>query len=336
MDMEKEKAPIAEGVVRSAETMCRPPSPPYIHVPPFSPRTTNPATMLMHLSPSELAPYAGGGDLSDEELRQLFSYLDNQQAIDSSHAWQYAHRRLAQPILDFLYLGPASAARDRDFLREKGITLILGIRDSRYTGMLKSIERAAEEVGISADTIDVPPMQPLVGLFGIAIQKINAHLVAVARSSPLGHRKGRVLVVCETGNERSATFLAAYLMSMFSLDLVQAIQFVTLQRFCVSFSDTDKLVLRTYQDILQAKRDVTRNREQREADNEGQENVRSMIKRRLSRATSSLQQQQQGQDRADGHSMELDGEYMDDVERFKGGEDMGQRRAFAPFISRED
>ncbi|KAK4177338.1 protein-tyrosine phosphatase-like protein [Triangularia setosa] len=331
MDMEQEKSPIAEGVVRSAETMRRAPSPPYIHIPALTLRST----MSIHPSISEPTPFSGEDDLTDEDLRQLFSSLDTQKAIDSSHQWQYAHRRLAQPILDFLYLGPSSAAKDRDFLREKGITLIFGVHDARYTGILRSIERAAEEVGIAADTIDVPYMQGLVGLFGLAVQKINAHLVAIARSDPSGQRKGRILVCCETGNDRSATFVAAYLMCMFSLDLIQAVQFVTLQRFCVTFTDDDKLVLQTYQDILQAKRDVTRNREQRQDGSLGQNNVRGMIKRRLSRATSSMQQQQ-AQGTTEDVSMEIDEEYRDDLERFKGGEETGMKRAFAPFISRED
>ncbi|KAK0712157.1 protein-tyrosine phosphatase-like protein [Apiosordaria backusii] len=335
MDPEYEKSPIAEGVVRSAGTMHRPPSPPYIHVPPILPRSIDPGTMPIHPSNPDLTAFGRQSDLTDEELQQLHNYLDNQQATDSSHKWQYAHRRLAQSILDFLYLGPTSVTKDRDFLREKGITLILGIRDSRFAGILRNIERAAEEVGIAADTIDVPYQQKPVGLFGLAVQKINAHLVAVARSDPSGQRKGKVLVVCETGNDRSATFVAAYLMCMFSLDLVQAVQFVTLQRFCVTFTDDDKLLLQTYQDILQAKRDVTKTREQRRVGGQGgQDNVGSMIKRRLSRAASSLQGQTQ--EPGDDTSMESDGEYRDDLERFKGGEEDGARRAFAPFISRED
>ncbi|KAK0668688.1 protein-tyrosine phosphatase-like protein [Cercophora samala] len=334
MDTEQEKSPIADGVVRSAQTIRRAPSPPYIHIPALVGRSE---TESMSIEPS-FSPFnhsSAAGGLTEEELRELFSHIDTQTANNSSYHWQYAHRRLAQPILDFLYLGPASTVKDHDFLREKGITLILGVRDARYMGILRSVERAAQEVGIAADTIDVPHMQSVVGLFGLAFQKINAHLVAVARSDPTGQRKGRVLVVCETGNDRSATFVAAYLMCMFELDLIQAVHFVTLQRFCVSFTDEDKLVLQTYQDLLQAKRDVTRSQRQRQDGSQGQDNVRSMIKRRLSRATSSLQQQP-GQGSGEDVSMEIDGDYRDDLERFKGGEESGQRRAFAPFMSMEE
>ncbi|KAK4674734.1 hypothetical protein QC763_123260 [Podospora pseudopauciseta] len=332
MDMEREKSPIAEGVVRSAQTMRRAPEPPYIHIPALPGRSSNPTLSIDPFS--DLNNSSGAGDYTEEELRELFSHLDTERAVDPSLHWQYAHRRLAQPILDFLYLGPASSVKDHDFLREKGITLIFGVADARYKGILRSIQRAAEEVGIATDSVDVPHMQSMIGLFGQAAQKINAHLIAAARSDPTGQRKGKVLVVCETGNDRSAVFVTAYLMTMFGLDLVQAVHFVVLQRFCVSLTDDDKTVLQTYQDILQAKRDVTRSRGQPQDGSQGQENVRSMIKRRLSRATSSVQPQQ-AQGSTEDAFMEVDGGYSDDLERFRGGDEAGQRRDFAPFVSRE-
>ena len=65
-----------------------------------------------------------------------------------------------------------------------------------------------------------------------------------------------MLVVCETGNDRSAAVVAAYLMAMYGLDTVQAVQFMQLKRFCVALGDDFKFQLQAYGDILRARGDV--------------------------------------------------------------------------------
>ena len=61
---------------------------------------------------------------------------------------------------------------------------------------------------------------------------------------------------CESGNERSAAMVVAYLMAMYSMHVVNAIQIVQAQRFAVAFDDPMRSLLQTYDAMLMAKRDV--------------------------------------------------------------------------------
>jgi protein tyrosine/serine phosphatase len=67
---------------------------------------------------------------------------------------------------------------------------------------------------------------------------------------------GKVLVFCESGNDRSATVVTAYLMVLYGLGAVEAMQLVQSQRFCLAIEDGSKNMLQTFEDILKAKRDV--------------------------------------------------------------------------------
>ena len=67
---------------------------------------------------------------------------------------------------------------------------------------------------------------------------------------------GKVLVFCESGNERSAAFVVAFIMNIYGLELIPAIQYVQSQRFCVAFDDDLKFMLNSYQEILKAQRSL--------------------------------------------------------------------------------
>jgi serine/threonine/tyrosine-interacting protein len=89
---------------------------------------------------------------------------------------------------------------------------------------------------------------------------INTH-VARHRLHALQHTGrpalGKALVFCESGNEKAAAVVAAYLMeTLADFDHVKAMQVCQAQRFCVNFDDTLKNMLRSYCDILQAQRSV--------------------------------------------------------------------------------
>lgn len=188
--------------------------------------------------------------------------------------WKYEERRMAQPVLPFLYLGPLSAAKDAAFLQREGITMVIAVRNttSAHARLLGS--KAATELGIDTHTIDVAGNQELIAAFPRVIEAINLHLSTmyqqqqqqqgqdslVSRSNQQSQAPtpGKVLVFCESGNERSAGVVAAYIMAMYSLDLVSSIQIVQCQRFCVSFDDSLKTLLQSYEDILRAKRDVAK------------------------------------------------------------------------------
>lgn len=211
-----------------------------------------------------------------------------------------------------LYLGPSNAARDTNTLRDQGITLLLAIRDSTMAlARFLSGEKVANQLGIEADSIDVAGNQQLIAGFPQAIDKINDHLVKVFQhrvsngmSPDDPNARGKVLIFCESGNERSATVVAAYLMHMYNLDEIAAIQYIQTQRFCVAFDDALKHLLRSYRELLQARNHVTKAT--------AQVPMESKAKR--------------GRDDMDmDDEMELGAEQLDDVERF------GKRSAFTPF-----
>lgn len=142
--------------------------------------------------------------------------------------------------------------------------MVLAVRNtlSAHARLLGS--KVAEGMGLVVKAIDVAGNMELIAAFPKGIETINTHLTDVYRqqqdtnrtangSSP---RMGKVLVFCESGNERSASLVVAYIMAMYSKDLVTAIQIVQTQRFAVAFDDSLRHLLSTYESILAAKRDV--------------------------------------------------------------------------------
>jgi len=177
--------------------------------------------------------------------------------------WDYKHRREAQSILPYLYLGPMFAAKDKEFLRKAGITMMLAIQPrTRFGSMLtQGALRVADEMGIAKEIIEVAHNQELISLFPTTIRVINGHLREMrnrALSNPEGGiRDGKVLIFCESGNEKSAGVAAAYLMENFdNANYIKACQICNQRRFCCSFDDGMKQLLRTYDDILKARRSV--------------------------------------------------------------------------------
>ncbi|CEO59458.1 hypothetical protein PMG11_04133 [Penicillium brasilianum] len=194
------------------------------------------------------------------------AYLDGFTRRFNHSQWSYEMRREAQPILPFLSLGPFSCVRDLEFLRSQGFTLLLAIRNRQSAhARLLSADKAATQLGIKADTIDVLDNQELISAFPRAIRRINDHLAGMDDnsdshlSSPMAEdslRKRKVLVFCESGNERSAGVVIAYIMVMLNLDAVRATHTVQQHRFCVSIEDPMKRILAAFESILMAKRDV--------------------------------------------------------------------------------
>lgn len=175
--------------------------------------------------------------------------------------WTYSMRREAQQILPFLYLGPASVARDKTFLKNEGITLLFSIRDKRSAiARLLSGTKVAEELGIQSDAIDVDNDQELISLYPQLIRRINQHVVSGA--SAAFDLPPRVLVFCESGNGRSASVVIAYIMSMLNMDMPAAMWAVHHRRFCVDVDESMQTLLQSFQFILDAKREVVKARRQ--------------------------------------------------------------------------
>ncbi|KAL1628684.1 hypothetical protein SLS56_005676 [Neofusicoccum ribis] len=169
--------------------------------------------------------------------------------------WTYEKRRDAQMVTPYLYLGPHSAAKNRDFLNKTNITMLLAVKQA---GMpVNAAARIANEMGIAFHTVDIRTPQDLISSFPRASDLINDHLSTVNNRAQAGEcdlQHGKVLIFCESGNEKSAAVVVAWIMEMLNLDFLRAMQFVQGQRFCVNFDDHLKTVLQSYGDILSARR----------------------------------------------------------------------------------
>jgi serine/threonine/tyrosine-interacting protein len=244
----------------------------YIYRPPSPPRISVPNTGEGDLV---LPAYEGidGEDITYEDLKIITQ--GHHSASDNTVTWQYEWRRKAQMILPFLYLGPGPVAKDKEFLQSVGITMLLVVRDTHTAraGLMSGAKMAAE-LGIEATSVDTGSLQELISAFPRAVGIINDHLLSVFRKqrmhnndaqngitiNPSSFKPGKVLVYCESGNERSAAVVAAYLMTVYGLGVVGAVQFIQSQRFCVVFDEPLKNVLLAYKDIVQATKDVSKAR----------------------------------------------------------------------------
>jgi serine/threonine/tyrosine-interacting protein len=223
---------------------------------PTAPRIVVPPPTLTTDMPGLLVGAASAGEFDLSFLREL----DLEDIIQQNTLleWAYERRRQAQMMLPWLYLGPMVAAKDKAFLVQEGITMVLAVRaqDKTMTGALQASRDVCTEVA----TIEVPTFHELIGRFADTTKMINTHIARFRQHSldKTGQATlGKVLVFCESGNEKAAAVVAAYLMeTLDNFDHVKAMQVCQAQRFCVNFDDTLKNILRSYWDILQAKRSV--------------------------------------------------------------------------------
>ncbi|OHE95708.1 dual specificity phosphatase [Colletotrichum orchidophilum] len=251
-----------EHAIATAPYSNRPPSPPYIPIP---------MTFAKGAATFTFVPSFNNVDamrLTGEDLR-IITRNKSQTATDRSVGWNYEARRKAQTLLDFLYLGPLSVARNEAWLAKESITMIIVTRHSRMAqARLMSVDKVAQKLGIHVEYLDVLDNSELIHSFPEVVTKINSHLVDVYRSQAMSvhegqmaideenFRSGKILLVCETGNDRSAFVAAAYIMNMYGKDMVSTVQFISMQRFSANFDEDGKRMLRTYEDILNAQRNV--------------------------------------------------------------------------------
>ncbi|UKZ82741.1 hypothetical protein TrVFT333_010537 [Trichoderma virens FT-333] len=232
--------PVQSAVIRSAAYSYRPPSPPKITVPVQGQKT-------IKLEPSY--------DLVDPRKisREQFTIVTGnrtQISVDRSTRWRYEQRRDAQHILDFLSLGPTSIVRDHEFLRREAFSMLVVVRDARAPLNLPSVNKATTALDIPLCYIDVEPSQ-LVKAFRQIVSVINTHLLSVHHMTA-GTCRGKLLVTCDTGNMLSPSLVVAYVMAMFGQDMMAAVQFVSVQRFCANFDEEAKQAFLTWQDLNNA------------------------------------------------------------------------------------
>lgn len=232
----------------------RPPSPPYITIP-LTPRfegslesyTIKPSDKninAIQLTKDQYAVVTGG---------------EPQPATDWVAGWSYEMRRTAQPVLDYLYLGPTSMVRDHSFHQKNNISMVAVVRDARMSGTpLLTVEKAAAACGFEQYYIDIENIYHLIKSLPEIIYNLNMHMIKMNDQSP--PRRGHILVTCDTGNDRSAAVVAAYVMAVFGAGMHKTLQFMNIQRFCTTFDEEIKRMLWTWEDILRASADVAANR----------------------------------------------------------------------------
>jgi serine/threonine/tyrosine-interacting protein len=248
----------------SAPYSHRPPSPPFIHIPSTG-HCGNLVTPNLVPSFENVDP----AQLTAEDVLIITRNM-KQTATDRTFDWSYEKRREAQELTDFLYLGPNRVARDHDWLRRTGITMILVARDVRMGNTkLNSVEKAAEALGITLQYVSIGGCAELISTFSHAVRTINDHLLSIYhRQAQQINRdgsmtidssnftRGKVLFTCETGNDRSAVLAAAYIMAVFGKDMVTVLQFIGISRFCCTFDEDMKRKLQSWEDLTRARAQV--------------------------------------------------------------------------------
>lgn len=245
------------------------PSPPPFHIPPQCFHYPTPLPTIDTTTPT--SPFHA---LSRDAI---FAPLDEH--LD----WHYHHRHRAQRILSFLILGPFCAAKDPEFFHANGVTMLLAVKNAAHPAVAaRSVSQAvppaapktehaairnAHALGIPTHVLAVPDAPSLASELRPAVEAITAHLVEQRRrnacsdgaatvdgsASPLG----TVFIACNSGNDRSAAVLVAFLLDMCEdMPLVGAMKMVQQRRFCVALDDQTRSLLAGWLDIIKARRDV--------------------------------------------------------------------------------
>ncbi|KAI9760289.1 MAG: hypothetical protein M1835_000197 [Candelina submexicana] len=328
--------PLAFSHEPSYEYSYRIPSPPRIVVPPPPVGTAIPTHRSF--SPPIHVDFESN-DLANRQFLDTVTFGDSTQ-LHNILDWKYEWRRKAQKVLPFMYLGPIGSMKDRKYLRQEGITMLLAVRNtSTAHAKLLDGSKVAADLGIQYQAIDVAGNPELIAAFPRAINAVNNHLSEVygtQQTNPVfagnGDTEqpasrptaGKVLVYCESGNERSAGVVAAYLMAMYHVSITDAVQIIQGQRFCACFDDSLKYLLQSYQTILEAKRDVARSN--RSTPHPPQKvNIPTSNFRNDEGAAGGKRGKRMLDDTYGGDTEMEDGYDQMDLERFE------QRQAFAPF-----
>jgi serine/threonine/tyrosine-interacting protein len=166
--------------------------------------------------------------------------------------WGYDLRHQGQSILPFLFVAPMATCRRDEFLDDNGITLLVGIHPREGAAIFTAgVGKVAKSRGIEHVVVSYEHSALLIQSFAHTNFIINSHLSKLKEQA-------RMVVYCHSGNEKSPTFIAAYLMETFRgmNNAEQAMSVVLTRRFCVHFDEEARRMLKAYEDIISARSQV--------------------------------------------------------------------------------
>lgn len=230
-------------------------------------------------------------------------------AHEGAEDWNYDQRWSAQPIIEGICLGPTNVVRDHSYLQSTGITMVVVVCSNWVkNNRLKSVTMAGEVLGLDSQYIALENDAQIIHDLDNVFQLFAAH---GKRLDDLG-QQSKILVTCETGNDRSAAVVAAFIMALYGESMITVLQFMSLKRFCINFSEDTKRMLLAWQDIVAASSSLQ------------QHNSSLVSGASALPQTAKLPAKKRSRERSPDIAMEID----DDSERFVGRED------FVPFIDK--
>lgn len=154
--------------------------------------------------------------------------------------WRYEMRRDCQEIIPGLLLGPFLVSRNKERLKQLGVTHIVCIRDAAEAFSVKP--RFPDEfIYLTLDVKDTDD-QNLITLFPGARNFIY---------NAINHG-GQVLVHCNGGISLSPAFVVMFVMEHFRLTCEDALHLVQNRRYCISPNGGFLLQIKEYEAIYQA------------------------------------------------------------------------------------
>lgn len=180
----------------------------------------------------------------------------------NKYGWKYDSRRKAQAILPFLHLGPTPVARDPAYISENNISLVIAVRSARAaTSQPKLLDPARFPScdNVQTATFDVDSPYDVITRIKPILKLMTDHLesrTADTAINSLDDIGGKILVFCETGNDRSPVLVAAYLMLVYGIAWHESLNLIHAYRFSVSLSGSMNEMLKTLDGTFRAEADT--------------------------------------------------------------------------------
>lgn len=180
----------------------------------------------------------------------------------TKRTWKYGDRHTAQPTLPFLYLGPHTVARDAVWLAEHDITMVIAVRSAQSAAVsprLLDPARFPACQNLLTATFDVDSPYEVITRVKPILKLMTDHLetqTAGRSLTTLDDIGGRILVFCESGNERSPVLVAAWLMMVFGITWSDSLNLIHAFRFSIALTSGMNEMLSTLQMVLKAEADA--------------------------------------------------------------------------------